>query len=429
MRRFSIILLFCQLNLLAASAFAQTSGVSWFERTAEGEPQIQLYFFWSKKCPHCLDSLPYLEMLGEENPWLKVHSYQLVGNDDNIRLYQLVARGLGKQARSVPGFVFCRQMMTGFDARSTPDILLTRLQQCRQYLQLHPDLSDFVPVGTSSLEEGIRLELPLIGTITSGIDSLAFITVAIAAVDAFNPCAFFVLMFLLSMMLHSGSRKRMILVGGIFVFFSGLIYFLFMGAWLNLFRLIGQLDVITAIAALLAIVIALINIKDFFWFKKGISLTIKEDAKPGIYHRARQMLHARSILTMSLAAASLAVLANLYEFFCTAGFPMVYTRILTLSELSSTGYYLYLLLYNLVYVIPLLVIVFLFVFSLGRHKLQQSEGRSLKLVSGLMMLVLGLALLIQPTLLNDVVATLGLMLSAVLIAIIIVISKKWQRKH
>jgi len=427
MRRLST-LLFCLLNLLVTAAVAQTPEVSWFERTAKGEPQVQLYFFWSKKCPHCLDSLPYLEMLEEDNPWIKVHSYQLVGNDENVRLYQLVARGLGKEARSVPGFVFCRQMMTGFDARSTPDILLTRLQQCRQYLQSHADLSGFVSAGASPLDEGVRLELPLIGTITSGIDSLAFITVAIAAVDAFNPCAFFVLMFLLSMMLHSGSRKRMLLVGGIFVFFSGLIYFLFMSAWLNLFRLIGQIDVITAIAALLAIIIALINIKDYFWFKQGISLTIKEDVKPGIYHRVRQMLHARSILAMSLAAASLAALANLYEFFCTAGFPMVYTRILTLSELSTTGYYLYLLLYNLIYVIPLLVIVFLFVFSFGSRKLQQSEGRSLKLVSGLMMLVLGLALLIQPSLLNDVVAALGLMLLAVISSVIIIVGKKWQEK-
>ena len=71
--------------------------------------------------------------------------------------------------------------------------------------------------------------------------SLPLFTVIIGALDSFNPCAFFVLLFLLSMLIHARSRKKMFLIGGIFVFFSGFIYFLFMAAWLNVFLVIGRL--------------------------------------------------------------------------------------------------------------------------------------------------------------------------------------------
>ncbi|MEJ2451454.1 MAG: hypothetical protein P8047_12385 [Gammaproteobacteria bacterium] len=159
----------------------------------------------------------------------------------------------------------------------------------------------------------------------------------------------------------------------------------------------------------------MINIKDYFWFRRGLSLTISEQAKPRLFQRMRRLLQARSLPTMLLAASGLALFANLYEFLCTAGFPMVYTRILTLSHLSDVEYYAYLLLYNLVYVIPLFLIVIVFVISMGVRKLQQGEGRVLKLLSGTMMLGLGLVLLLVPDLLQNVLATLLLLLLAIVV--------------
>ena len=127
----------------------------------------------------------------------------------------------------------------------------------------------------------------------------------------------------------------MLLIGGTFVFFSGLIYFIFMAAWLNVFLWIGELKLITLVAGLVAMVIALINIKDYFWFKQGVSLSIPERAKPGIYQRSRNLLKASSLPAMLAGTAVLAIAANSYELLCTSGFPMVYTRALTLHELST----------------------------------------------------------------------------------------------
>jgi len=121
---------------------------------------------------------------------------------------------------------------------------------------------------------------------------------------------------------------------------------------------------------------------------------------------------------MLVATIGLAFFANLYEFLCTAGFPMVYTRILTLSELSDFQYYLYLAFYNLIYIVPLMLIVLLFTWTMGKRQLQETEGRRLKLVSGAMMLALGLVLLIDPSLLQDFMMTLFILLLAAVLAIV-----------
>ena len=231
--------------------------------------------------------------------------------------------------------------------------------------------------------------------------------------DAFNPCAFFVLLFLLSMMVHSRSRRRMALIGGIFVFFSGAIYFLFMAAWLNLFIYLGELRLITLFAGVIAVLIALVNIKDYFWFRRGFSLSISDDEKPRLIDRIRQLLRLDSTATVIVATVILAIVANSYELLCTAGFPMVYTRILTLKSLPVESYYLYLLFYNLIYILPLLTIVAVFTIKLGSRKLSEQEGMVLKLLSGIMMLMLGVLLMVSPESLNNIVAAAFIVLASI----------------
>jgi len=201
-------------------------------------------------------------------------------------------------------------------------------------------------------------------------------------------------------MVHQNNRARMLAIGGVFVLVSGLMYFAFMAAWLNLFQLFGKLAWVTLAAGVAALAIGLINIKDFFRFGRGISLSIPESRKPAIYQRARAILAAGNVPAMLAATGLLAVAVNFYELLCTAGFPMVYTRLLTLQDLGPGTHYLYLALYNLVYVIPLAVIVGVFAFTLGARKLSAREGRLLKLMSGVMMLQLGMLLVLAPDWLN-----------------------------
>ena len=296
---------------------------------------------------------------------------------------------LGHEASSVPAFFICGQLITGYDSpRGIGQQILDLASTCRH-----------APVTTLSAAGDSTLQLPFIGSVEADSNSLLMFTLIIAGMDSFNPCAFFVLMFLLSLMVHARSRTRMLLIGSTFVGISALIYFMFMAAWLNLFMMIGAIPVITLIAGMAAIIIGIINAKDYFFFRQGPSFTIPESAKPTLYRRMRELLKANNIATMLLGTAALAVAANSYELLCTAGFPMVYTRLLTLNELSSLQHYGYLVLYNIIYVIPLMIIVMVFSFTLGAYKLSEQQGRFLKLLSGLMMLGLGLIMLFAPNLL------------------------------
>jgi hypothetical protein len=205
----------------------------------------------------------------------------------------------------------------------------------------------------------------------------------------------------------------MLTIGGIFVLVSGLMYFIFMAAWLNLFQLFGHLAWITAAAGALALFVGVVNVKDFFLFERGLTLSIPDAKKTGIFRRGRAILSAERMSAMLAATVFLAVAANFYELLCTAGFPMVYTRLLTLDDLSPAARYGYLAAYNLIYVLPLALIVALFARSLGARKLTEREGRLLKLLSGLMMLGLGSLLLLAPEWLNRAGIAFGLMAVAV----------------
>ena len=380
----------------------------WYSRDKSNKLQIDLYFFWSWSCPHCLEARPVMQSLSKKHPWIKLHSLEITRSIQNALLYQSMATELKQDAASVPVFLFCGVMQVGL-AIDDPDgkKLLKQMNACRSLLLANKAIADYQKEYRQQNDQ--QLNLPLVGKLDLNKYSLATVTVILAGLDAFNPCAFFVLLFLLSMLVHARSRTKILLVGGIFVFISGLMYFLFMSAWLNIFMFVGKLAWITLIAGLIALTIALINIKDYFWFKKGLSLSIPDAAKPGLFNKMHNLLDSRRMSTMIAGAAALAMFANLYEFLCTVGFPMVFTRILTMEEISVSQYYSYLVLYNVIYILPLATIVIIFAVTLGRRKLQEHEGRVMKLLSGMMMLFLGSILLFAPEMLNQMLTALILL--------------------
>ncbi|MCK4705326.1 MAG: thioredoxin family protein [Gammaproteobacteria bacterium] len=384
----------------------------WYERDVNDRPVIHLYFFWSEKCPHCLKARPDIIEIDKEYPWLKLHSFELMQYPENRKTFDDMAMQLGRDVRSVPTFMFCGNLISGYENKNTTGQLLkSYLQACYQFSrENNPDNATAFVLDENELTS---VDVPVLGNVSSDDYSLPMLTLFIAGMDAFNPCAFFVLLFLLSMMVHGRSRSRMALIGGIFVFFSGAIYFLFMTAWLNLFIYLGELRIITLLAGMVAVFISLINIKDYFWFKKGLSLSLSDQAKPKLFDRIRNLLRLDSVVTAVFASVVLAVVANSYELLCTAGFPMVYTRILTLKALPIESYYLYLLLYNLIYIMPLLIIVVLFTVKLGSRKLSEREGMVLKLLSGVMMLMLGALLVLAPQVLSNVLSAAIILVLAV----------------
>ncbi len=405
------------LLLLPAGARAQPAPPATYGKTT-------LYLFSGRGCPHCAEEKIFLARLQEKYPALEIKEYEVWYDRKNAALLARVLKAAGARSAGVPTTVIGRKVFIGFTDQTAQGIenavASCMKQACADALEAMTK-----PGMEPSKEEQGRVNLPFFGQVDPGKVSLPLLTVIIGGLDSFNPCAFFVLLFLLSMLIHAQSRKKMFFVGGVFVFFSGLIYFLFMAAWLNIFLVIGQLTVITVSAGVVALVVASINIKDFFFFKKGVSLVIPEKVKPRLFERMRNLLRTQSLPAMAAGTVVLAVSANAYELLCTAGFPMVYTRALTLHKLTTVQYYLYLVLYNIVYVVPLAMIVLIVTISLGAKKLTEWQGRRLKLVSGLMMFFLGLILLVKPGLLNSAVTSAALLVLVVIVAgMLIYVMKK-----
>lgn len=414
----------------------------WVEPGPDGGPRVHLYFFWAETCPHCLQAHPVVEAVSRERSWVSLHALEVSRDRDNAKRFVALAESLGERAEAVPTLIWCGRMEVGWsDDAISGARLAAGLDDCRtQYRQeaqaagaqrrakpaaetpanpageaeVQPPAGvtgraagNFgVPAGAAAAPP---LDLPLLGRVDARELSLPVLTVVLAGLDAFNPCAFFVLLFLLSLLSHQRSRRRMLAVGGIFIAASGLMYFAFMAAWLSVFQLLGAMAWITAAAGGLAVFVGAVNVKDYFAFERGLTLSIPESAKPGIYRRARAILQSDKAAGLFAATVLLAVAANFYELLCTAGFPMVYTRILTLEVAEPALRHAWLALYNAIYVVPLLLIVLAFVGTLSAHRLTERGGRLLKLMSGTMMLELGLLLLFAPAWLNSVVATFGLL--------------------
>lgn len=416
-------------GVVHATTSDPTSDDFWYGTAADGSPTVRLYYFYSPTCPHCQAARPYLAEMAGRLPWLEVRRYAVKDNRDNARFYFNTARALGVEALSVPGFVFCRQVLIGYESGPTTGLQLEQaLSACRAERVAQPQSAAGPaqaahPAAREETTEtggpaSTTVHLPLVGAVDARAMSLPALTLVLAGMDAFNPCAFFVLLFLLSLLVHAKSRARMAIVGGTFVLFSGIVYFVFMAAWLNVFLIAGELRVITIAAGLLALTVAALNVKDYFWFKAGPSLSIPDAAKPGLFKRMREVVASGSMGPMLVSTVLLAIVANSYELLCTAGFPMVYTRALTLAKLESWQYYAWLAAYNVIYVVPLLAIVVVFTKTMGARKLTESEGRILKLVSGLMMLGFGLVLLIAPNLLTNALASILVLLAAVVVALV-----------
>lgn len=426
--------------LVASLLFAYMSA-----ETAYSSGKTTVYFFWSTGCRHCQDERDFLAVLGQKYPELDIKSLEVTGNPENAKLFSDMADAYGIRIKGVPAtFIGGQEPVVGYQGyEPTGKIIEAMIKHCVGNHCADPIERLARPQGTPLISQGeftgktgeqgvcgkdvecpeeekappaplsakkdSVINLPLLGELDISGEALFYQTIVIAGFDGFNPCAFFVLFTLLGLLLHEQSRQRLLLIGAIFVFFSGFIYFIFMAAWLNIFLLTGKIAAVTIAAGAVALIIALINIKDFFYFRKGVSLIIPEMAKPRLFDRMRKLVRAASLPSAMMGTVVLAVAANLYELFCTAGFPMVYTRILTLHSLPKVHYYLYLVLYNVVYVIPLALIVLFFAVTLGSKKLTDRQGRILKLVSGMMMLCLGAVLLTKAELLNNIAMTVGLL--------------------
>lgn len=362
-------------------------------RPQEAPPDLAVFVGYG--CPHCERALLWLDDFRAAHPELRIDVADVVTDRAALERLARIAEEQGLGGITVPTFVIRgTRVEVGFDAAGTTGAHLARL------------LVEDGMEGASEAREAGRspvgaldrpgVAVPLVGTVYLDQVGLPVFTAVMGLLDGFNPCAMWVLLFLLSVLVNVRSRARMALIGGVFVLVSGIVYYAFMAAWLNAFLLLGMARWIQVGLGGVALALGGLNVKDAIWMGRGPSLQIPERAKPGIYARVRRIVSAEHVAGALGAVVVLALLVNTVELLCTAGLPALYTRILTLRELSAWSYHGYLLLYNVFYMLDDGMILAVAVVTLSHHRLQQREARWLKLLAGVVMLALGALLLIEP---------------------------------
>lgn len=342
-------------------------------------PSVDLEVFTRAGCPRCAAAAPFLADLQRERPALHIRMYDIEEDPATFERLKELATTHGVQIVGVPAFYLRGELLIGYRSAETTGMQIKALLD-----------------QTPAQREAETIEAPLFGPLSVHTLGLPLFTFILGLLDGFNPCSMWVLLLMLSMLASLKDRIKMVLIAGTFVAVEGIAYFAFMAAWLNVFLVIGLSRLSGILLGGLACVAGIINLKDFWAFGWGISLSIPKVAKPGIYAKLRRILQAENLTGALVGTVVLAVLVQLIELLCTTGFPALYTRILTLRQFDRWTYYGYLLLYDLAYMLDDVLVLAIGVITLSQHRLQEKEGRWLKLLSGVVMLGLGVVLLFKP---------------------------------
>ena len=355
------------------------------EAISAGVPVQEIDVYVRTGCPHCETAKVFLNKLRAERPSVNIRIYDIAEDPAALQRLKSVAAERGVTQLGVPAFVIDGELIVGFRSNDTTG------SEIRERL----DRQD-ADGGRSSVTQE-RFQAPWFGEVRVSDMGLPLFTVILGLLDGFNPCAMWVLLFLLSLLVNLHDRRKMALLAGVFVMVSGLVYFAFMAAWLSVFLVVGISRTLQVSLGAVAMLVGVVNLKDFFALHQGVSFSIPEFAKPVFYARVRRILQAEDIVGALAGIVILAVLVNLIELLCTAGFPALYTQILSLRHMPPWEYYGYLALYNLAYIFDDSLMVAIAVMTLSHTKLQNRAGRWLKLVSGVVMEALGAVLLIHPS--------------------------------
>ena len=249
--------------------------------------------------------------------------------------------------------------------------------------------------------------------------SLILNTIIIAFVDGINPCSLWVLFFLLSIIVYSGSRKKIFVIGITFLVVTALIYGLFIASVLNALIFLYS-PFIKALIVITSVFFGLINIKDYFWYKKGLSLTISDSYKPKLFERIRNLMNPKnSFLTIFIGTVILAAGVTSVEIPCTAGLPLLWANMIAVTSISSTSYYLLLLLYIFVYLLNEIILFTIAIYTLKINKMNEKHGKILKLFSGFLIFNIGISFLFFEKALQSMFGMLVLLIISIFLTWII----------
>jgi thiol-disulfide isomerase/thioredoxin len=414
---------------------------------AQDKEPVVITLFWGNGCPHCQMERPYLSNLLKAYPDVQIRTYEVWYVETNVPIMEKVVTSLGDTVSGVPVTIIGDKHWVGYGTETRSEIedaVKTCLKngckdKAKEVLsaeELAAGLpltltDDEVPllyeqvsqvVNTPAVEKGDILNVPLIGEVDLEKQSLAVATLLIGFVDGVNPCSIWALTMLLAITLHTGSRKKVMIIGLVFITVTASVYALFILGIFSALTLLSSMGWIQVVVSLVALFFAVVNIKDYFWYKEGISFTIADDKKPGLFQKMRKIVDASdSFWGLVGATVVLAGGVSLVEFACTAGFPVIWTNLLSAQKVTPLTFGLLLLLYLVIYQLDELGIFTVAVVTLKSSKIEEKHGRILKLIGGTLMLALSIAMLVDPFIMNNMSSSVIVFGAAMALTLIVLV--------
>lgn len=369
--------------------------------------EVGVYFFWGEGCPHCAKEKIFLDKLERDYEEVRVYEFEITRNQANVMLLQEMARDLDVEVAGVPFTVVGRDYWIGYQSEATTGkeieaAVIGLIEEEGEAIGSEEGEADKgADEGTGVTIErmkrdGASIEVPILGEVEIEGLSLPVLTVVMAVLDGFNPCAMWTLLFLISLLLGMENRRRMWILGVTFVATSAGVYFLFLSAWLNLFLFVGMVGWIRGLIGLVAVGAGGYYLWDFCVNREGGCGVMGDEKRQKVFEKLKGIVLRQRFWMALMGIVLLAVAVNMVELVCSAGLPAVYTQILSMSELSSWQYYMYLVFYVLIFMLDDLFVFFTAMITLRAVGIESKYARYSHLIGGGLMLVLGLLLWFKP---------------------------------
>jgi thiol-disulfide isomerase/thioredoxin len=365
------------------------------------ESIVKIHLFWTQGCPHCRLEKEFLEKLATRYPQIRLHAYEISGSPENQELLQKVADQLKVTVSGVPFTVIGDQSFIGWlDEQTTGTAIEAAVEKYLSRPQ--PDLIGSLAIPPESpaiptqkvIPETITL--PVFGEIHTRQVSLPLFTIMMGAVDGFNPCAMWVLVFLIGLLLGLEDRRRMWILGGTFIAASAGIYFLFMTAWLNLLMFLGLIVWVRLLVGIVALAAGYYNLKEYFLNQPGVCKVTSSGKRQRVFQKLQDITQQKKFWLALGGIIMLAFVVNLVELICSASLPVVYLQVLTLNQLPVWHYYLYILLYIFIFMLDDLIVYIVAMTTLQVTGLSDKYSRLSHLLGGLAMLAIGVLIIFKP---------------------------------
>ena len=370
--------------------------------TSRGKNEsVELTLFWQPSCPFCQRAKSFFENRPETSDWLTVSTIDLTESIEAQGKFQAVNRIFGIQRPGVPLMLVGERYFVGFnDASGVGTAVLDAARACRNrscvtLAGLLKKKGFASPVSKSALPQ--VLNIPLIGEVPTATLSLPALTILLAAVDGFNPCAMWVLIFLVGLLVGIQDRMRMWILGSAFLLTSGFVYFGFLAAWLNVFLLLGALFWVRMGVGLVAIGSGIYYLHAFATNAAAECRVTNFEQRQWIMDSLRASVTEKRFLIAIAGIVALAAAVNLIELLCSASIPAVFTDVLATSNLPAWQHYLYLLLYVCVFMLDDAIIFAIAMLTLQATNMTNKYLRVSHLIGGVAMVTIGTLLLVAPS--------------------------------